>query len=299
MEFINMPKNDININAMMTKVIKKHSTPIDFSSAKRVDLSPAEVEAQVQKLKEDKKHEMVAEMSSELKTLYKKGQISFENYENAAEALKFYDEKVTTPSFQDHPRAALSELAAIDYSKPVEIVRVKAGRKLTQMQRVDNANGFAGNFYAEGVLPGDYKTRADQSGIGVHTLEQAEPSGQNLAEKSVYISTVEANSTFLRTTASPAVDTWSIQNVPQQSQGGGIQWRVATSDAGKVTRPIYTEVDAEHAPSSQKGLKRGMQAPTPKANLLIAGLIRQADGHQSDVTTVKPVKKGKQSSRTR
>lgn len=164
---------------------------------------------------------MLAEMKKEVTKAKKMDIISPEHAQNAEEAIKFYSEQVKTLPFQSHPAQVLSEMSAIDYSQEVTIMRVKPRRVMTQMQRPNAVDAAPGSFYADGALPSDFEQQASDSGIGAKASDTDDKSLMN--DKSVYQSQTSETSVFLRSTASPATDTWSAQ-VTQESKGGGTQY---------------------------------------------------------------------------
>lgn len=171
-------------------------------------------------------------MQDQVQILLRTKQITDEEAKRANAALTFYDNSVTVLPFQKSATQPLSELLAIDYSKPVEIVQVKPGRVFTQMQQPGQDQSRYGSFFAEGSIAGDYNNRADSSGIGIVSAAD---------KKSTYLHETTAQTTFLRSTAAPALDTWST-SYPQFAKGGGTQLRVATSDYSSVVKPQYAEV---------------------------------------------------------
>ncbi len=207
------------------------------------------------------KEGIIAEMTASINIMRQKKEISHEHWHNAKTSLKFYDKNTTVFAWNPNPHGLLSELNAIDYSQNVEIIRVKPHQFLTQMQPAFlEGQERVGNFYAPGSLPADFNDRADRSGIGIKGTEK----DQTISDKSVYISKVVATCTALKSTASPASDTWSVEKQNQMSQGGGIQFRMSSGDYGKIVRQKYGEVQAREHGAADKSLKHGFLQPKKK-----------------------------------
>ncbi len=209
-------------------------------------------------------------MLNSLGTLRKTNRISQNHYQWASESIKFYNEHTDLLPGHKNPKNLLSELTAIDYSKPVNIVRVKKGRIMTQMQHPDDhrhdkiSGKFSpeaiGSFYTEGTLPSSFKERADQSGIGIKSDRAIQSNPDRKQEdKSVYQFKISRTSTFLRSVASEANDTWSLKGVSQPTKGGGVQWRIATADYSNMQREIYGELESAKAVNQTKPLKKGVR----------------------------------------
>jgi hypothetical protein len=216
------------------------------------------------------KEELLQKMEQSVQTLKKTGRLTPDHYQSAIESIAFYREHTKPLPWDKSPKNLLSEMVAIDYSKPVKTVNVKANRIMTQMQHPDDhrhdpqtgefSPEVVGNFYAEGVLPDNFEKRADKSGIGIKSDRSIESNPEKeQADKSVYQLKVTKTSTFLRSVAEKADDTWSLTGETQKSQGGGVQWRIATTDYSNMERQIYGELEKRHAPSKSKPLEKGLR----------------------------------------
>lgn len=243
-----MPKIHSKINDVLQNILKKR-----YNQDK--DLIEGTPESERLSAGTIMKNEIVAEMADELNKLNKKGEITEEQFKNAQTALEFYDKNIKILPFNPNPHSALNELTGIDYSQEVKIMRVKKNRVLTQMQPayLQNQDGV-GNFYAERQLPADFDERANKSGIGVKGRER----DNEVSKKSVYMSFVEKECTALKSTASPMLDTWSVNGVQQKSQGGGVQFRMSTDDYGKIVRKDWSEVQERQHGEKDKLLKKGL-----------------------------------------
>jgi hypothetical protein len=233
-----MPQNPKLINKAFKKVLKENPE-LTADSIRQI-------------VKQERKTDLISLMKVEVNILKRKKQITAQQRKYALEALEFYDQNVSILPFQKNAVSTLNELIAIDYSKPVKIVKIKEGRVMTQMQHPHSLDKVGG-FYAKGSLPKDFHKRADFSGIGLKSRGNGETE-----KKSVYQSKSNKTCVFLRTTASKAKDTWSIPSQVQSTRGGGVQWRVATGDYDGMTRLKYGELNKGKEGSRNKSLLKGV-----------------------------------------
>lgn len=120
-------------------------------------------------------------------------------------AAEFYAKQgFDAKSITDH-------LKGIDFSKPVEVIKIKKGTELVQYQV---PGGRQGNYYAP---PG---TRPQQ--IGIASQGTSRITGQ-VVDKVATRFKVAEDVEVLRSTAARVVDTWSIAGKSVVADGGGIQ----------------------------------------------------------------------------
>ena len=102
-------------------------------------------------------------------------------------------------------------LQGIDFSKPVELVELPVDKVAGQTQ----ANpAWKGNYFAE---PGTPPTK-----LGINPQGKL-PDGTVVNKVETLYSTTE-KTTVLRSSASPVRDTWSVPEVPYQTEGGAPQY---------------------------------------------------------------------------
>ena len=102
-------------------------------------------------------------------------------------------------------------LQGIDFSKPVELVELPAGKTAGQLQ----ANpAWKGNYFAE---PG-----TDATKLGINPQGKL-PDGIVVDKTETIYSTIE-QTTVLRSSAAPVKDTWSVPEAPYQTEGGAAQY---------------------------------------------------------------------------
>lgn len=238
-----MPKEHTLINDTFDEVIKEYT-----KNTSSLSLTQSE--------KDDMQMSMLQAMKDRVRMLESMHRITKEYAKSAYTAIEFYDQNVRALKHQQHPASVLQELSAIDYSQDVEIKKVKPGRILTQMQRPGTDDVRVGSFYTDGILPSDFQDRAQKSGIG-HLY--ANKSTANIEQKSVYQLKTADEVVFLQSVAAPIQDTWSAGEV-QDARGGGVQYRIATKDHGKLELLNWGELEASRSISSglQKRLKKGM-----------------------------------------
>ena len=111
------------------------------------------------------------------------------------------------------PHSAIRDhLKGVDFKKPVEIVDLSKGKKLSQWQIPGSSQG---NYYSEvGVKP-------EKLGIN--------PRAQNRVTKEIFARIpktyrLKENLSVLKSTANSIKDTWSIKSEPLVVEGGEIQY---------------------------------------------------------------------------
>lgn len=114
------------------------------------------------------------------------------------------------------PGRAASHLNGIDWSKPVQVVKLPAG----ELDQWVAANGKLGNYFAP------KGTQAGELGIN--------PAGRNLGTFKM------PPGEGLQSTAAPILDTWSDPLRPYQARGGGTQ--IFVSDAQREAIKVYNGI---------------------------------------------------------
>jgi Bacterial toxin 46 len=120
-------------------------------------------------------------------------------------AIKFYKQTTDWDSAKRR-----GHLAGIDFGKPVEEVEFEEGKGVEQHQIKQE---WQGSYYAE---PGTEATRLGISSEGM--LNGV------VVKKGTFPYTIAKNTTVLRTTAAPILDTWSNPENHVQTEGGGTQY---------------------------------------------------------------------------
>jgi HK97 family phage portal protein len=183
------------------------------------------------------------------------------------------------------------QMQAIDWTKPVEIgppPNLPPPAHLVQWQAPGNIPPAGGYFSKPGTQP-------EELGIGRRgTAWKVE--GQPVVEKEPHDFEVRGTPHYLRSTAAPAVDTWSIQDRrPQAANGGGPQWFVPDAQAsggidefifrGRMRRrsarafcPTGPGGGVDNSCSSRKG-GRSPKAPEPDGRADAADSRGGATGH--------------------
>lgn len=229
-----MPKDNKKINESFKQIVEKYKKNPLPDGANLED-------------KFNVYNEILQEMSSKLKMLNAKKEITPQQNEYAKNALEFYQKNVKMLPFQAQPSQILGEIPGIDFNKEVKIVKLKKDRLLTQMQAPDSKSH--GNFFAESVLPSDYEERAERSGIGSKSLKD-----RVQETKSVYIAKTSGQMVALKSSAEPIYDTWSDPEKAQFAKGGGAQLRIETEGHAKVAFLAWGEFEANKAPSVDKAM---------------------------------------------
>lgn len=111
-------------------------------------------------------------------------------------------------------------LDGIDFTKPVEVVRLDQGTPLTQYQA---PGGSQGNYYAPKGTP------ASELGISPNGVNPA--TGEIIPKTSGNYVVGNDGVTVLRSTAAPVKDTWSVPGQSIQTDGGGTQYFTTSKDA--------------------------------------------------------------------
>jgi hypothetical protein len=119
------------------------------------------------------------------------------------------------------------QMQAIDWTKPVEVgppPGMPPPKELVQWQSPGNIPPAGGYFSTPGTTP-------EELGIGRRgTAWSVE--GQPVVEKEPHRFSIRRAPRYMRSTAAPAVDTWSIgDRTPQAANGGGPQWFVPDAQA--------------------------------------------------------------------
>lgn len=111
------------------------------------------------------------------------------------------------------PNQIPDHLNGIDFTKPVEVVNLPSGTKLTQYQA---PGGRQGNYYAPRGTP------AEELGIAPNATDRA--TGAVVPKVANDYTVGPGGARVLRSTAAPVRDTWSVKGQSIQTQGGGTQY---------------------------------------------------------------------------
>jgi hypothetical protein len=120
------------------------------------------------------------------------------------------------------------QMQAIDWTKPVQVgppPGMPPPKQLVQWQSPGNIPPAGGYFSTPGTMP-------EQLGIGSRGTAWS-MEGQPVVRKEPHGFSVRSAPRYMRSTAAPAVDTWSVKDrMPQAANGGGPQWFVPIAQAG-------------------------------------------------------------------
>ena len=121
-----------------------------------------------------------------------------------------------------------SHISGIDFSKPVEVKRIKKGTRLTQYQIPGTRQG---NYYA---FPGSKATN-----LGISDVAKDRKTGKIVKKlENDYITTTDVDA--LSSTAAKIKDTWSIEGKEISTKGGGTQLFTTDTDSFSLEGDKWT-----------------------------------------------------------
>ena len=140
---------------------------------------------------------------------------------SATDAATIATRRATAQDFyakQNWPQSRIdAHMKGIDFNQPVEVVPIEAGTSMSQWQ---TPGGSKGDYFAsDAETPGS---------LGISTVGYDPNVGAVSKVRSSYTS--DAPTSALKTTAAPMNDNWSNPYAIAQTNGGGTQYFIPTSD---------------------------------------------------------------------